>query len=272
MVVSDHLENLYHRYYMRDKIINDNKYFELFIDEKQSLIHDSIDRIESGVLTDDNVPFAKYQIFLFSFEILIAKYSAGLLPEELISDYTYSIRLLSDGWDDNVVKFKLGNKVLDQYMLNQYCYLVWMISIGILLNVDKKERFVLKDLIVSGNIKDELILFLLEIMTKSHFRVDRIKTTYSPFKNLVKNVTNIEISNGDIKQYLDGWYKNTKLLTWHNYSQTINKARYYYGYWSFESAAIVAILNLDDISFRDNQYYPKDLVDYYKSTSKGLSS
>ena len=97
---------------MRDKIINDNKYFELFIDEKQSLIHDSIDRIESGVLTDDNVPFAKYQIFLFSFEILIAKYSAGLLPEELISDYTYSIRLLSDGWDDNVVKFKFNNIII----------------------------------------------------------------------------------------------------------------------------------------------------------------
>jgi hypothetical protein len=39
----------------------------------------------------------------------------------------------------------------------------------------------------------------------------------------------------------------------------------YFGYWSFESAAIVAALGLDDSSFRDNEYYPKDLVDYFRS-------
>ena len=54
-----------------------------------------------------------------------------------------------------------------------------------------------------------------------------------------------------------GWYNSHK-----------GRHATYYGYWSFESAAIVAILDLDDSSFRDNQYYPKDLVDYYRSTQQ----
>jgi hypothetical protein len=40
---------------------------------------------------------------------------------------------------------------------------------------------------------------------------------------------------------------------------------WYYGRWSFEAAAVVAIKGLDDASFRDNPYYPKDLVDYYRN-------
>jgi hypothetical protein len=42
----------------------------------------------------------------------------------------------------------------------------------------------------------------------------------------------------------------------------------YYGAWSFESAAITAILDLDDSRFKNNKYYPKDLVDYYREKSK----
>ena len=75
----DLLANLFHRY-MRDKLVKDrgNNYYELFIEEKQDLIRESIFRINSGELTNDKISFAKYQIFLFSFEILISKYSGGV--------------------------------------------------------------------------------------------------------------------------------------------------------------------------------------------------
>ena len=38
-----------------------------------------------------------------------------------------------------------------------------------------------------------------------------------------------------------------------------NRHEIYYGYWSFESAAVATIMGLDDSSFRESQYYPKDL-------------
>ncbi len=253
---------------MRDNLVNSKRYFELFVEQKHSLINDSNERIKSGILPEEQVPFAKYRIFLFSLEILIAKYSAGSLPDELIEDYRTTIQLMSDGWEDSVVKLKLGSKTLDQYILNQYCYMVWMLSLGILLNVAKSERTILKDLIVKGGIKDEFVLFLLESLTKDQLKIERSKTTYKPFKNLLKSGECADISENDTKKYLLGWFKNTKLMTWHNYSASIDRAKYYYGYWSFESAAIVAINSLDDNSFRDNEYYPKDLVDYYRSKKR----
>jgi hypothetical protein len=45
------------------------------------------------------------------------------------------------------------------------------------------------------------------------------------------------------------------------YNKHKNQHEVYYGYWSFESAAVVAIMGLDDSSFRENQYYPKDLIE-----------
>ncbi len=36
------------------------------------------------------------------------------------------------------------------------------------------------------------------------------------------------------------------------------------GYWSFETAAIVKILGLDDTSLKDNNHYPYDLALYKK--------
>ncbi len=249
---------------MRDNLVNSKDYFESFVEEKLDLISDSNERINSGILTEGQIPFAKYQIFLFSLEILIAKYSAGSSPDELIEDYNNTILLISDGWEDSFVKFKSGNKIFDQYMLNQYCYIVWMLSLGILLNVANNERTILKSLITKGGIKDELVLFLLEALTKDQLKDKRNKTTYKPFKNLFKSGEYIDIGKKDVKKYLSGWYNNTKLLTWHNYTPEEEKY-YYFGRWSFESAAVVAIKGLDDTSFRNNEYYPKDLVDYYRS-------
>lgn len=39
----------------------------------------------------------------------------------------------------------------------------------------------------------------------------------------------------------------------------------YVGYWSFESAAVVYLLDLDDSSLHQFLYYPKDLVAYARA-------
>ncbi|MDR0574163.1 MAG: DUF1911 domain-containing protein [Tannerella sp.] len=56
-----------------------------------------------------------------------------------------------------------------------------------------------------------------------------------------------------------GWYNDHK-----------NGGNLHYGYWSFESGALVKILGLDDSSLKDMQYYPYDMVHWTdeKSLSK----
>jgi hypothetical protein len=41
-----------------------------------------------------------------------------------------------------------------------------------------------------------------------------------------------------------------------------------FGYWSFETAAIVKIIGLYDSSFRDPQYYPRDLISIDNNSAK----
>ncbi|QBG34923.1 PoNe immunity protein domain-containing protein [Litorilituus sediminis] len=58
-----------------------------------------------------------------------------------------------------------------------------------------------------------------------------------------------------VKAYLDAWYKlygspDSHLLDNDAYS----------GYWCWEAALVVKLYNIDDSSFIDHEYYPKDLV------------
>lgn len=55
--------------------------------------------------------------------------------------------------------------------------------------------------------------------------------------------------------YLSGWYGRNKESAWYG---TLNSANdVYYGYWSFESAAMAVIYELDQKYLAQNEYFPK---------------
>ncbi|MBI9065005.1 MAG: DUF1911 domain-containing protein [Marinilabiliaceae bacterium] len=249
---------------MRDTLVDDYQYYTSYINTKEELIADSMKRIENGTVLHDRIPLVQHRIFVKSLEKLIAMYSMGEQLESLKAEYVIVLNYMVTGWDNHIVKFKKGRPqvIYDKYMLNEYCYMVWMLSLAILLVVSDKEINILSTLIENGNIDDELINLLLSALTGKKIS-DTSKTTYKPFEGVSKDGDKID--NKSMKKYLDKWYSNTKLLMWHNYKISVNTTKYYYGYWSFEAAAITCIKDLDDSNYRDNKYYPKDLVDYYRS-------
>ena len=64
-----------------------------------------------------------------------------------------------------------------------------------------------------------------------------------------------------MSQYLDEWYGASKREPYHDR----HKSSQFPGYWSLEAAAVTVILRIDDSSYRDKSYYPKDLVDFARS-------
>lgn len=56
------------------------------------------------------------------------------------------------------------------------------------------------------------------------------------------------------------WYKKQKNKIWHNGHLKMEDCFSYFGYWDFEIAALVYLLDLDDSEFHKYLYYPKDLV------------
>ena len=49
------------------------------------------------------------------------------------------------------------------------------------------------------------------------------------------------------------------------YFGTNRKGLQFYGYWSLEAAAISFVLGIDDTSYRDDIFYPRDLADFARS-------
>lgn len=83
-----------------------------------------------------------------------------------------------------------------------------------------------------------------------------------PYRKLEKVFTADEADRPALMSaYMDEWYGASKREPYHDR----HKSSQFPGYWSLEAAAITVILRIDDSSYRDKPYYPKDLVDYARS-------
>lgn len=65
-------------------------------------------------------------------------------------------------------------------------------------------------------------------------------------------------------KYMDEWYTASRREPYYE-SHTKGREHSFLGYWSFEAAAVAYVLDIDDASFRDHEFYPKDLADFARS-------
>ena len=62
-----------------------------------------------------------------------------------------------------------------------------------------------------------------------------------------------------LQKYISSWKKKISPIYWSNNLKGADGA--YFGYWCFDIALVVILLNIPDAGLRKNQYYPTDLVD-----------
>ena len=62
-------------------------------------------------------------------------------------------------------------------------------------------------------------------------------------------------SENALLKYLDGWYENNSDASWYDNDKSDNDV--YEGYWSFESAAIAKMLEMNEDLLEKNVFYPK---------------
>lgn len=63
-------------------------------------------------------------------------------------------------------------------------------------------------------------------------------------------------------EYLAEWYTGSRRET---YYDSHKRGEEFKGYWSWEAGAIAVALDIDDASFHDAQFYPRDLVDFART-------
>lgn len=62
------------------------------------------------------------------------------------------------------------------------------------------------------------------------------------------------------KKYLKGWYNKSRRCAWWADHKIPDDRLLYNGYWNFEGAAVLKILNYNKDEFKDYKYFPYDLI------------
>ncbi|WP_448134974.1 PoNe immunity protein domain-containing protein [Stenotrophomonas rhizophila] len=95
-------------------------------------------------------------------------------------------------------------------------------------------------------------------------------TRHLPYRKLFKVfAAQAEQRPALMATYLDEWYHASRREPYVDQHDRSGVA--FYGYWSWEAAATTVVLGIDDSSYGDMAFYPKDLADFARSHAAGVT-
>jgi hypothetical protein len=233
----------------------DKEYFDSQIGERLEIIKEELQAIQNGEVAEDNLAPHKEFILNQILHLVIAQYSTGKPIETIVNDWQTLVMLLEDSWLDGD-----GKGGIQEYSLDRYVQGLWILVFGILLPCSDEIFQRIVNVVDRTPRKDWLLEYLISSRIKGRPQVDKLIFP-KPYASLKKAVEETEPAKRSaiVKHYLEKeWYQGHKDTYWHTYHKS--KFNVFFGYWSFEAAAVVKIAGIDDSSFRDNEYYPKDLL------------
>lgn len=71
-----------------------------------------------------------------------------------------------------------------------------------------------------------------------------------------------------VAEYLEDWYVASRRET---YFDSHKRGNFYSGYWCWEAAALTVALGIDDTSYLDAEFYPRDLVEFARASVLGYA-
>ena len=196
---------------------------------------------------NSNVAYNK-TVTLFGCKLnsFLTKYSVGEDMEVLKYDYNDLLETLTNHWT----------------ITGMYVQMLWMLSIGIMLDTDEQNIRILSGMIDNENVNDALYDFLIKYRLTDWERCSNTVLFPVPYQSALSiissNNQSKELSIQKLEKYLKKeWYRGHSDCAWHDdHKYGIRHD----GYWSFESGALVKILGLDDSSLKGLPYYPYDMV------------
>ena len=212
----------------------------------------NVEKNRSTLLDNNAKPIAYYSQANGIHIYIKRAYSLGIPVKELIhsskdmlNNYLKSIDIDEDYSDGGDIP---------------YSELLSIISLGILSDANEELRQ-LSNTLRKVQYKDYLVDFLLNYAEKNH---TISKTLLWPDDEACKKLKEITISGKneaetDMKLYLEKYFYTRENFE-DEYDSHKRNDNVYDGYWSFESAAITKVMGLDDSSYINSPYYPKDML------------
>ena len=151
--------------------------------------------------------------------------------------------------------------------------MLWIISLGILLETDKQNMKRLAKVVENQNMNDFVIDYLLCVSDIGWTKISNAfykELPYTKTKEIIKlEQLDKKEASERLHTYMEKeWFQGHYDYEWRNAHKSFD----YIGFWSFETAAIAKILGLDDEDLKDNIHYPYDLAHYKNNmTFKDIS-
>lgn len=246
--------------------LKDTEFYNRFKNELNFVIQRSRDWIKEGKIPVDRITIAKDGIRSNFLKSTILRYTFGESIVDVQKEFQNVISTVDESWVGQWTLKKSNGEPYKQYILTAYDEMLWMLSLGYLLDVPEEDFKKLVKVIDQDKVKDNLFEFIISaklkdrapIQEESYHDFFAIPEIFSKLREAVRE-SDKRKAEKLIHDFLKkDWYKNHKDAGWYNSHKS--KHDTYFGYWSFETAAVVKIRGLDDRSFRENQYYPKDLL------------
>lgn len=238
---------------LRDKI-KDKFFFDEQIKELDDLNNKSKLELKNNEIEAVYIPDVLEGIFDFNLRKVFCMYSRGDDIGDIKTVYIETIDSYYEAYKADGIRYHGGFSDWD------FPHVLAMLCLGILYDIEGEPLEKLLEVIRSIPSKYKIINYFLSyfVEVKQIAIPDKLEPAFKNFNKMI-DMSNEEIlSKKHMDKYLKTWLKHHLrgfLTNTHNDFTNI-----YVGYWSFESAAFVKMRGLDDTSFRDNPYYPKDLL------------
>jgi len=170
----------------------------------------------------------------YEVDLLKAEFSSGASREKLTTLLAHSMDIVSE--NSNITRDDL----------------LTFLCLAVMLDMEKDAKKLIKE---NKNTveNDRLLSFISEYIEKGTATWEESKPLAKEYK-LLDYVFLDDDRIMALNKYLAKWYELRAEYAW--FDAHLRDTDTYCGYWSFESAAIVKILNLDSSKLDDSVYYP----------------
>ncbi len=192
-----------------------------------------------------------YTIFREKLQLLIARYSRGEDNSVLQAMFPQVVAALTDYHSEDAYE------PFDFQNLDDYVRALWLVSFAILFDAGDQCVNQLY-LLINQEGQDALFDWLVALCVSGYSATSSLlyANPYAPLYSAL-DATDKE-RNRLIDQFLKQYYEGMRTTYWHN--THLKEQTGFFGYWCFELAAVVKMLQIDDSTFANNLFYPRDLT------------
>jgi hypothetical protein len=233
----------------------DQAYFDQAVAYNIRTINEFEDILKTSTSPPANRARLAYSLFRKRFQFPILLYSQGDSWMEIAKVIPAAIK----AWDRylGMEEHELHNMTES---FDDYIMALWLLSLALLFKVDDETFAVL--LHCFGEPGQDILLEKL-IATRVSNRPNGARVLWPKPYELLLQVINAPVSDRakHFQKFLETWYSETGKhdAYWHDNHKGKDGGGFF-GYWCIEAAGVVSAFGIDDSSFRDVPYYPKDLV------------